>query len=105
MRIMELQTPARLYAVGETESSYGGRTFTTTLSGTLWGDFRPDLPGVKANAEGDSYVVQEAEFLCRSAEAAAPGGLLNLKGYDWRIVSLDEGADGTVRLRIERVHV
>ncbi len=105
VRILELQTPAEIYAVTEDESEYGGRAFTTSLSGTVWGDFRPDAPGVTATSEGDSYVVQEADFLCRPAAGAERGGLLRLKGFDWRIVSLDEGNDGTVRLRIERVHV
>ncbi len=104
MRIMDLQTPARLYAVTETESAYGGRTFSTVPGATVWGDFRPGVPGMKTTSEGDSYVVQAAELLCRSADGVAAGGLLNLKGYDWRIVSIDALADGTVRLSIERVH-
>lgn len=104
MRIADLQTPAQAYAVSESESDYGGRTFTAVLAGTVWGDFRPDVPAVTATSEGDSYVVQEADFLCRSAEGVERGGLLRLKGFDWRVVSVDEQADGTVRLRIERVH-
>jgi hypothetical protein len=34
----------------------------------------------------------------------ARGGRLSLKGFDWTIVSLDEGADGAVRVRLERIH-
>ncbi len=100
-----MQTPARLYAVSESEDDWGGRSFTTALVGTVWGDFRPDAPAAEITADGDAYVVQEAEFLCRSAEGATRGGLIHLKGFDWRIVSLDEAADGMWRLRLERVHL
>ena len=104
MRIMTLQTPARLYAVTGTESVYGGRSFSLTPGATVWGDFRPDTPAVESTAEGDACVVQGADFLCRSAAGLARGGRLNLKGFDWRIVSFDEGADGAVRVRLERIH-
>ncbi|MGN6208637.1 hypothetical protein [Asticcacaulis sp.] len=104
MRVMSLQTPARLYAVTETESAYGGRSFSLVPDATIWGDFRPDTPALESTAEGDASVVQGADFLCRSAVGMARGGRLSLKGFDWRIVSLDEGADGSVRVRLERVH-
>ncbi len=102
--ILSLQTPASLYAVSDSESVYGGRTPSRTLLAVIWGDFRPELPVVTAMAPGDAYVVQEADFLCRAGLGAARGGILALKGFDWRIVSLDETAGGMVRLRIERVH-
>ncbi|MCR6658570.1 MAG: hypothetical protein NVV72_04210 [Asticcacaulis sp.] len=101
---MDLQTPARLYAVTETESAYGGRSFSLAPDAMIWGDFRPDTPAVQSMAEGDAFVVQGADFICRSATGMARGGRLNLRGFDWRIVSLDEGTDGSVRLRLERVH-
>ncbi len=104
VRILDLQTLARLYTISEAEDVYGGRTYQTVLAGPVWGDFRPDAPEVEATADGDSYVVQTADFLCRSAVGAARGGVVQLKGFDWMIVSLDEGADGTMRLRLERVH-
>lgn len=104
VRIAQLQTPAGLYVVSESEDVWGGRTFTTDLVATVWGDFRPDVPQVSGTSDGDHYVVQAADFLCRSAQGAAPGGLLRLKGFDWRIVSIDELADGTVRFQLERVH-
>ena len=97
--------PASLYAVTESESAYGGRTQTLSLAGTIWGDFRPDAPATEATPDGDAYVVQEADFICRSADGVARGGVLNLKGFDWRILSLDEAQDGAVRLRLERVHL
>ena len=104
MRIMDLQTPARLYAVTETESVYGGRNFSFAGTGITWGDFKPDAPAAETTAEGDAFVVQAADFMCRSAAGMARGGRLNLKGFDWTIVSLDERADGAVRVRLERIH-
>lgn len=101
---MTLQTPARLYAVSETESVYGGRSFSLMPGVTVWGDFRPDAPAVESAAEGDASVVQGADFICRSAAGMARGGRLNLKGFDWTIISFDEGADGAVRVRLERIH-
>ena len=55
-------------------------------------------------AEGDGFVFLGSDFLCRSSAGVARGGQLSLKGFDWRIVSLDESADGSVRVRLERVH-
>jgi hypothetical protein len=104
MKITDLQTPARLYAVTETESVYGGRSFSLAPAATIWGDFRPDTPSVESTSEGDAFVVQGADFLCRSQAGMARGGRLNLKGFDWRIVSLDESAEGHVRVRLERIH-
>ena len=104
LRIMNLQTPARLYAVTEAESAYGGRTFTAHLAGTIWGDFKPDAPALQSTSEGDAYLLQEADFICRSSQGIARGGRLQIKGFDWKIVSLAEDADGAVRLRLERVH-
>lgn len=103
MGIGDLQTPARIYAVTGTESVYGGRSFSLTPGATVWGDFRPDAPTVESTAD-DASVVQAADFICRSAAGMTRGGRLNLKGFDWTIVSLDEGADGDVRVRLERVH-
>jgi len=103
VRIMTLQTPARLYAVTEVESPYGGRSYSLTPGVTVWGDFRPDAPNVENTAE-ETSVVQAADFICRSAEGMTRGGRLGLKGFDWRIVSLDEGAEGYVRVRLERSH-
>lgn len=103
MRIMTLQTPARLYAVTGTESVYGGRSFSLAPGATVWGDFRPDPPNVESTAD-EASVVQSAYFICRSAAGMARGGRLSLKGFDWRIVSFDEGADGGVRVRLERSH-
>ncbi|MFT4074261.1 MAG: hypothetical protein QM647_01935 [Asticcacaulis sp.] len=105
MRISDLQTPARLYAVTESESLYGGRSFSLAPGMTVWGDFQPDTPEVESMAEGDAFVVQGADFICRSAAGLARGGRLSLKGFDWTIISLDEGADGYVRARLERIHV
>ena len=102
---MDLQTPARLYAVTETESAYGGRSLSLMPRATVWGDFRPDAPMAETTAEGDAFVVQAADFICRSAAGIARGGRLNLKGFDWKIVSFDEGAYGAVRVRLERVHL
>jgi hypothetical protein len=104
VKIADLQTPARLYAVSEAESTYGGRSFSLMPDATIWGDFRPDTPAVESTAEGDASVVQGADFFCRSMAGLARGGRLSLKGSDWRIVSFDEGADGSVRVRLERVH-
>lgn len=104
MKITDLQTSARLYAVTESESVYGGRSFSLTPGVTVWGDFQPDDPEVESTAEGDAFVVQGADFFCRSAAGLARGGRLILKGFDWRIVSFDEGADGSVRVRLERIH-
>jgi hypothetical protein len=70
---------------------------------TVWGDFRPDAPSVESTAE-EASVVQAADFICRSSVGMTRGGRLNLKGFDWMIVSLDEGADGYVRVRLERSH-
>lgn len=103
MRVMNLQTSARLYVVTEVESLYGGRSFSLVPGATVWGDFRPDAPAVESTAD-EASVVQAADFICRSAEGMTRGGRLGLKGFDWRIVSLDEGADDYVRVRLERVH-
>ena len=104
MGIGDLQTPARLYAATETESIYGGRSFSFADTGITWGDFQPDAPVTETTAEGDAFVVQTADFICRSAAGMTRGGRLNLKGFNWTIVSLDEGADGMVRVRLERIH-
>ena len=104
MKIMTLQTPARLYAVSETESVYGGHTYEFAGTDITWGDFKPDAPVAETTAEGDAFVVQAADFICRSSAGMARGGRLNLKGFDWTIVSFDEGADGAVRVRLERIH-
>lgn len=104
MKIADLQTPARFYAVTEVESAYGGRSFSLAPGATIWGDFRPDTPAAESTAEGDASVVQGADFICRSVAGMARGGRLSLKGFDWRIVSFDEGTDGSVRVRLERVH-
>lgn len=101
---MRLQTPAGLYGLTESETAYGGRTSNLSLIATVWGDFRPETPHLQTTSEGDSYTVQAAEFLCRSMDSMAPGGRLNLKGFDWTIVSVDEAPDGHFRVRIERVH-
>jgi len=103
VKIADIKTPARLYAVTETETAYGGRTFELEAGAVVWGDFRPDVPVVESG-EGDVGVVQEADFLCRSAAGLARGGRLSLKGFDWTIVSVDEDAEGVVRVRIGRVH-
>ncbi len=104
MRILELQTPADLYGIVESEDAWGGRVLTTTSVATLWGDFRPEPPASKATGEGDAYVVQTATFLCRDALGAVAGGLVHLGGFDWRILSVDGLAGGMARLIIERVH-
>ena len=107
-----LMTPATLYAVTQTGTAYGGWTQTLSTTGTIWGDFHPDAPVMRtATGEGadgaagqDAYIVQTAVFICRSADGIVRGATLNLKGFDWTILSLDEAADGSVRLRLERVH-
>lgn len=101
--IQQVQTPAALYGVIETETAYGGRTKTLSLVKTVWGDFRPHAPAREATSDGDSYQVQEAEFLTRSDEELAHGAILRIQGADWTILSGDGDAEGTVRLRIERV--
>lgn len=102
--IMTLQTPARVDAVVESETELGGRTFSLSLTGTVWGDFRPDEPATASGGEGDAYVVQAAEFVCRRAEFAV-GSRLRIRGLDWVVLSLDERPDEAVRVRIERVHL
>ncbi len=104
LAINALQTPAGLYALTESESPYGGRSFVSAPLGTLWGDFKPEAPATESTAEGDSYVRQQAVFICRSAAGIARGALLAIGGFDWTILSLDEDAAGTVRLRLERIH-
>ena len=104
LAINALQTPASLYAVSESESPYGGRTFVSAPMGTIWGDFKLDVPSTESTAEGDSYVRQQAVFICRSSEGIARGAVLAINGFDWTILSLDEDAAGTVRLRLERIH-
>jgi hypothetical protein len=101
--IHQVQTPAALYGVTETETVYGGRTKTLNLVKTVWGDFRPKPPAREATSDGDSYQLQEAEFLTRSDEDLVCGGVLRIHDADWTILSIDTDAEGTVRLRIERV--
>ncbi len=101
--IHQLQTPAALYGVTESETAYGGRTKTLSLVKTVWGDFRPKPPAREATSDGDSYQQQQAEFLTRSDEDLIHGAVLRIQGSDWTILSVDTDADGTVRLRIERV--
>lgn len=101
--ISQVQTPAALYGVTEAETAYGGRTKTLGLVKTVWGDFRPKPPARQATSDGDSYQLQEAEFLTRSDEDLVRGGVLRIHESDWTILSVDTDGDGTVRLRIERV--
>ncbi|MGA9658241.1 MAG: hypothetical protein WBQ60_03980 [Asticcacaulis sp.] len=103
MKIMNLQTPARLYEVTESESVYGGRSFSLSAGAVVWGDFKPAAPSLQTATEGDAYVVQAADFICRSGVGMTRGGRLSLKGFDWKILSLDEQADGFVRVRMERI--
>lgn len=101
--IRQMQTPASLYGVTETETAYGGRTKSLSLVKTVWGDFRPEPPSRRATSDGDSYQLQAGEFLTRSDADLVHGAVLRIDGSDWTIVSVDTDADGTVRLRIERV--
>ncbi|MDI7775384.1 hypothetical protein [Asticcacaulis sp. EMRT-3] len=104
LQISAVSTPAGVYALSETETAFGGRTRSLSLVATVWGDFQPDKPALQAPGDGDPYVAQTADFLCRSVEGLSLGGWLSVRGADWQITSLDEDATGTVRLRLERLH-
>ena len=99
----DVRTPAGVYALDEVETDFGGRVRDLTITATVWGDFRPGAPGVETPSDGQPFVSQTADFICRSAEGLSVGGWLNARGYDWRIASLDEIADGQTRLRLERL--
>ncbi len=98
MKTRDLLTPAVPYTVTETETALGGRVPVFTAGATVWGDFQPDRPAL----DGDSVMVEEADFVCRSATGLMRGGKLTIKGADWRIVSVSEATD-RVTIRIERV--
>lgn len=102
LTVRDVTTPAGVYGLDETETAFGGRVRDMTISATVWGDFRPDAPSVQTPSDGQPFVSQTADFLCRSAEGVSVGGWLSVRGHDWRILSLDEIADGQVRLRLER---
>ncbi|MDC7677248.1 hypothetical protein [Asticcacaulis machinosus] len=102
LKALNLQTPARCYSVASTETAQGGRLKTRTLTGTIWGDFQPDVPSLVTGTDGRGYVLQTATFIVRTRAGLAPKDELHLKGADWIIRSIDEGADQNFRLRIER---
>ncbi|WAC47898.1 hypothetical protein OVA03_14500 [Asticcacaulis sp. SL142] len=102
LKARDLQTPARCYSVSSTETAQGGRLKTRTLTGTIWGDFQPDVPAFVTGTDGRGYVVQAATFIVRTRAGMAPNDELHLKGAYWIIRSIDEGADQNFRLRIER---
>jgi len=98
----DVKTPAGVYGRVDSETAFGGRVRDMTITATVWGDFRPGAPGLETPSEGQPFVAQTADFFCRSAEGLSVGGWLSVRGQDWRILSLDEIADGQVRLRLER---
>lgn len=102
--IHQLQTPAGLYGLTQSETPYGGQIGSLAFITTVWGDFQPRPPATQSTSDGDAYVLQQAEFLCRSAQDMRPGSVLRIGAFDWTVLSLDEAADGHVRLRIERAH-
>jgi hypothetical protein len=104
MKIMDLQTPAKLYRRDATTTPYGGLTHVSTFIGRIWGDFQPDVPKSETTGENETYPLQSADYVCRGTAGLSRGDIVNLKGYDWEIKTLDEGADGFFRLRLERVH-
>jgi hypothetical protein len=102
LSINRLQTPARHYTLVESETAFGGRTHDFSLTGVIWGDFRPGVPAQITPSDTGAYLVQDADFICRSGVGVTRGDRLNLKNFDWQIVSLDEDADGHIRLHLER---
>jgi hypothetical protein len=97
----DVATPAGVYGLDDSETDFGGRVRDMTISATVWGDFKPDAPSAQTPSDGQPFVSQTADFLCRSAEGLSVGGWLQVRGRDWRILSHDEIADGQVRLRLE----
>lgn len=102
LKAINLQTPAKAYSVTSTETAQGGRLKNRTLTGTIWGDFQPDVPAFITGTDGRGYVVQAATFIVRTRAGMVPKDELHLKGAYWIIRSIDEGADQNFRLRIER---
>ena len=73
----DVRTPAGVYALDEVETDFGGRVRDLTITATVWGDFRPGAPGVETPSDGQPFVSQTADFICRSAEGLSVGGWLN----------------------------
>jgi hypothetical protein len=104
LNIVDLKTPAKLYRLNETPTSFGGILFAPQFEATLWGDFIPEAPETLTTSQGEVITRQEALFLCRSSQGLSRGAQLKISGLDWDILSFDQDQDGSVRVRIERVH-
>lgn len=102
LKARDLQTPAKAYSVTSTETTQGGRLKIRSLTGTIWGDFQPDTPAFVTGTDGRGYGIQTATFIVRTRAGMRAADELHLKGANWIIRSIDEGADQNFRLRIER---
>ncbi|ESQ79545.1 hypothetical protein [Asticcacaulis sp. YBE204] len=104
LKAADLKTPAKIYRLIRTETVYGGSNQAPQYEGTIWGDFQTDVPQESQEFEGETLIRQYAEFTCRSASGIERGGYLKIRGQDWTVLSIDEDQNGTVRVRLGRVH-
>lgn len=103
LRAATLTTPALRLSVVSTATAFGGFSHSLVPLGTMWGDFRPELPA-EVSREGEVFVRQTAVFVCRSADGLVRGSVLRIGGHDWVIVAFDVDALGAVRVQLERIH-